>query len=68
MKGQHIQNINKPRKNIIIRKQDIILFLYCTTKCPTEAEKLNIQKLPRTKRNQIQQNLLSCTCTIKASI
>ena len=49
----------------LIRKQKIILFLYCTTKCPTP-RKLNMQKwvnywLQRTKRNQIQQNFLSCT-------
>jgi len=36
-----------------MRKQEIILFLYHATKCPTEAEKIDFGGQ---KQNQIQQN------------
>jgi len=51
-----------------MRKQEIILFLYCATKCPTEAEKIDCENesiidFGGQKQNQIQQNWISCTIT-----
>ena len=47
------------------KKQDILLFLYHATKCPTEAEKTEYTVckrvnywLQKTKQNQIPQNFL----------
>ena len=51
----------------LMRKQEIILFPYRATKCPTEAEKIEYSKMSywlwRTNWNQIQQNFHSCTLT-----
>lgn len=71
-KGQNIKKYQQDKLNLrcvkLRRKQEIILYLHNMTKCPIEAEKIERQKwanywLRRTKRNQIQQNVHSCTIT-----
>jgi len=48
MKGQNIKKISKQKNSTcslkMIRKQEIILFLWHTTKCPKEAEKVDCAK------------------------
>ena len=42
MKGENIQ---KYWQEDLVRKQQIILFLYCATKCPTDAKKIEYAKM-----------------------
>jgi len=47
MKGRILKNINKKNSTWrvkLIKNQEITLFLYCATKCPTEAEKIDFAK------------------------
>ena len=53
MKGQNIKKMSRKRTQLDVLKSDqkttkiiiISLFLYCMTKCPTEAEKIEYTKM-----------------------
>ena len=71
MKGQNVEKCQQKDSTCclkLIRKQEITLFLCCTTKCPTEAEKIENANMScywlwRPNWNQVQQNFHSCTIT-----
>ena len=63
MKGQNIRKYKQKELNLMIRKQEIILFLYHATKCPTEAEKIDFTKvsllLTLQDKNETEYNRIS---------